>query len=99
MLNIEKKIDGSKLVMELEGKIDTITAPEIEAEVKGGLDGIDELVFDFAKVDYISSAGLRVLLLAQKTMNEQGKMIVKNCGKEVLEIFEVTGFIDILTVE
>ena len=99
MLNIEKKIEGSKLVMELEGKIDTITAPEIEAEVKGGLDGIDELVFDFAKVDYISSAGLRVLLLAQKTMSEQGKMIVKNCGKEVLEIFEVTGFIDILTVE
>ena len=89
---------GSKLTVELEGRLDTNTSPELEHKLKESLDGITELVFDFKKLDYISSAGLRVLLSAQKTMNHQGSMEVMNVNQSVKEIFEVTGFLDILTV-
>ena len=99
MLNITKKAEGSKLTVFLEGRIDTTTAPSLDDELNASLDGVEELVIDFEKLDYISSAGLRVLLSAQKTMNKQGKMIVKNASEEVMEIFEVTGFSDILTIE
>ena len=99
MLNINKSIAEGKAEIALEGRLDTVTAPELETELKSALDGAKELVFDFAKLEYISSAGLRVLLSAQKTMNKQGSMVVKNASDEVKEIFEVTGFSDILTIE
>ena len=99
MLDIKKKQDGSKLEFALEGRLDTITAPQLEEEVKASIDGITELVFDFNGLAYVSSAGLRVLLSAQKTMNEKGSMVVKNVSDEIQEIFDVTGFSDILTIE
>ena len=99
MLNIEKKAQGRNLNIALEGRLDTTTAPDLEAIVRGELDGTEQLTFDFDKLEYISSAGLRILLAAQKIMNKQGKMVVKNVSEEVKEIFEVTGFSDILTIE
>ena len=84
--------------MSLEGRLDTLTAPELGNEIQGKLDGVKNLVFDFAKLAYISSAGLRILLSAQKVMNKQGSMVIKNAGPEVKEIFDVTGFSDILTL-
>lgn len=99
MLDIKKNIDGKKLEIVLSGRLDTTTAPMLEASVKESIEGIESLVFDFAKLEYISSAGLRVLLSTQKTMNKQGDMVVKNVSDEVKEIFEVTGFADILTIE
>lgn len=98
-MTIEKKLDGNTLTVALEGRLDTSTAPELEAELKGALDGVTELFFDFAKLDYISSAGLRVMLSTQKTMNKQGKMVIKNVNDVIKEVFEVTGFIDIMTIE
>ncbi len=99
MLNIKKAADGSKLVISLEGRLDTTTAPQLEQELKSSLDGVADLTIDIAELQYISSAGLRVLLSAQKTMNKQGSMVVKNASDEVSEIFDVTGFSDILTIE
>ncbi|MCQ2474906.1 MAG: STAS domain-containing protein [Clostridia bacterium] len=98
-MNIEKTKNASELVLALEGRLDTTTAPDLEALLKEELDGVDSLVFDFAKLEYISSAGLRVILSAQKQMNKQGKMVIKNVSSDVLEIFEITGFSDILTIE
>ena len=94
----EKNVDGTNPSFALEGRLDTMTAPLLESEIQGKLDGVTDLEFDFAKLTYISSAGLRVLLSAQKIMNKQGKMIIKNVCDEIKEIFEVTGFSDILTV-
>ena len=99
MLNIEKKSEGKKLSFALSGRLDTTTAPDLEKEVKDNIEGVEKLDFDFADLAYISSAGLRVLLSAQKIMNKQGKMVVKNCSDEIKDIFEVTGFSDILTIE
>ncbi len=99
MLNIEKKSEGKNLSFVLSGRLDTTTAPDLEKEVKENIEGVEKLDFDFKDLLYISSAGLRVLLSAQKTMNKQGEMIVKNCSDEILDIFEVTGFSDILTIE
>ena len=99
MLNIEKKADGNKLVVELTGRLDTTTAPDLEQIVKEDLGGVADLTFDFKSLDYLSSAGLRVLLSAQKIMNKQGGMVIKNVSEEVMEIFDVTGFIDILNIE
>ena len=99
MLNIEKKSEGKNLSFVLSGRLDTTTAPDLEKEVKENIEGVEKLDFDFKDLLYISSAGLRVLLSAQKTMNKQGEMIVKNCSNEILDIFEVTGFSDILTIE
>ena len=84
--------------MVLSGRLDTITAPQLEAELKASLDGITELILDFQNLEYLSSAGLRVLLAAQKVMNRQGTMTVMHVSDTVHEIFEVTGFIDILTI-
>jgi anti-sigma B factor antagonist len=97
-MKIEKNVDGSNTSFALEGRLDTMTAPLLESEIQGKLDGVTDLEFDFAKLTYISSAGLRVLLSAQKIMNKQGKMTIKNVCDEIKEIFEVTGFSDILTV-
>ena len=99
MLNIETKRNASELTVVLSGRRDTNTAPELEAALKTALEGVEKLTFDLEKLDYISSAGLRVLLAAQKTMNRQGSMKVKNANEIIMEIFEVTGFADILTIE
>ena len=98
-MTINKTQNGSSLTIALGGRLDTTTAPELEAVVKDSLDSVTELVFDMAELDYISSAGLRVLLGAQKTMNKQGTMVVKNVNDDINEIFDVTGFVDILTIE
>ena len=99
MLGINKDKVDSTLNIELEGRLDTTTSPELEAELGSALDGVTELNFDFTKLYYISSAGLRVLLAAQKTMNKQGSMVIRNASDEIREIFDVTGFSDILTIE
>lgn len=99
MLNIEKQANGNELSVILEGRLDTTTAPQLESEIKESLDGVESLIMDMTKLEYISSAGLRVLLSAQKVMNKQGSMVVRNATEEVKEIFEVTGFSDILTIE
>jgi anti-sigma B factor antagonist len=99
LLDISNKLEGSKLVFVLNGRLDTITAPQLEEELKEKMSGITELVFDFSDLSYISSAGLRVLLSAQKTMNQNGTMVVKNVSDAIQEIFDVTGFSDILTIE
>lgn len=98
-MTIESKKDAGKFTITITGRLDTSTAPNLEEELKTSYDGITELVFDLAKLEYISSAGLRVLLSAQKRMNIQGKMKVTNAGEDILEIFEVTGFSEILTIE
>ena len=99
MLNITKNANGSNLTIGLEGRLDTTTAPELEGEIKELLPEVTDLVFDLEKLEYISSAGLRVLLSTQKVMNTKGTMVVKNAREELKEIFEVTGFADILTIE
>ena len=98
-MTINKTVNGSSLLFALEGRLDTSTAPELEAALKENIGGIKELTFDFEKLEYISSAGLRVLLSAQKIMNAQGSMKILNVSEVIMEIFEVTGFSDILTVE
>lgn len=99
MLNISKKSEDSKLYVAVEGRLDTTTAPELEESLKDELDNVSELVIDLKDLDYISSAGLRVLLACQKQMMKQGKMTVTNPNDVISEIFEVTGFSDILTIE
>ncbi len=98
-MKINKKQDGSALVIALEGRLDTTTAPELEQELKSSLDGITNLTLDMAKLDYISSAGLRVLLSTHKIMTKQGQMKVTNASEIVKEVFDVTGFSDILNIE
>jgi len=98
-MTINRIQDGNHLTLALEGRLDTTTAPELEKEIKTGLDGIDALTMDFAKLDYISSAGLRVLLSAHKQMSKQGGMKVVHVNEMVAEVFEVTGFSDILDIE
>lgn len=97
-MKITKTIDRNNLTVALEGRLDTGTAPELEKEFEHSLDGVEELMIDMAKLDYLSSAGLRVLLGAQKTMNRQGSMKVSHVNDTIMEIFDVTGFSDILTV-
>ncbi len=99
MLTIYKTIEEKKAVFALEGRLDTVTAPELEKELRASIGGIEALEFDFEKLEYISSAGLRVLLAAQKIMNRQGSMKVTHVNEMIAEIFDVTGFADILTVE
>ena len=99
MLNITKNVNGSEIKLILEGRLDTATAPQLEATLNEALAGVTSLKFDLEKLDYISSAGLRVLLSSQKTMNKQGSMVISNVSPEVKEIFDVTGFTDILTIE
>ena len=98
-MTIEKNLNGAELTVTIIGRLDTITAPQLEAEFKQSITGVEKLVLDFAELEYLSSAGLRVLLAAQKVMNKQGEMIIKNVNDTINEIFEVTGFIDILTIE
>ena len=98
-MEVTKVQKGTELVVNIEGRIDTTTAPELEAELKEACIEADSLLLDFAKVDYISSAGLRVLLSLQKLMNKRVGMKLINVNDDIMEIFEVTGFDDILTIE
>ncbi|MBR3570087.1 MAG: STAS domain-containing protein [Oscillibacter sp.] len=92
--------DGGNLTVSLEGRLDTTTAPELEAELRPALkDGVTNLTIDLKKLEYVSSAGLRVLLSAQKIMNRQGEMTVRNVGSAIMDVFEVTGFVDLLNIE
>ena len=98
-MTIAKKLNGTALEIALEGRLDTTTAPELEKELKGSLEGATELTLDFTKLEYISSAGLRVLLATHKEMSKKGGMKVTHVNEIVSEVFEVTGFADILTIE
>ena len=99
MMTITQEKSGSKLTLHIAGRIDTKTAPELEQTVREALEGLTELTFDLKETAYISSAGLRILLIAQKRMNKQGKMTVTNANSDLMDILEVTGFTDILTIE
>ena len=98
-MTIEKYRQGAELTVMLEGRLDTVSAPDLDAVVKNELLGVDTFILDLKKLQYTSSAGLRVILIAQKTMNKQGKMILKNVAEAVMEVFEMTGLSDLLTIE
>lgn len=97
-MNIKQKREGKKLTLLVSGQIDTSTAPNLLEVIKQSIPGVEELVLDLAEVDYISSAGLRVILFTQKTMNAQGSMKVANVNSDIMETFELTGFTDVLTI-
>ena len=98
-MTIKKTKTDAALTLALEGRLDTTTAPELEAEMKASLEGVTALSLDMRDLAYLSSAGLRVILAAQKQMNKQGGMVVRNVNETIMEVFEVTGFTDILTIE
>ena len=98
-MTIEKKINGEELTLIVSGRLDTQTAPELENEIDASLAGVKELIFDMTSLEYISSAGLRVILKAQKTMNAQGAMKLTGVNDSIMEVFDITGFLDILTIE
>ena len=98
-MNISTTMEGSKLTVALEGRLDTTSAPQLEGMLRDSLRGMTELEMDFAQLAYISSAGLRVLLSAMKLMKKQGSMVVRNVNETVMEVFEITGFADMLTIE
>lgn len=98
-MTINKSVTGTTMTVKVEGRLDTMTAPELEKALKDSIGTITELILDFENLAYVSSAGLRVLLSAQKIMNKQGSMVIRNACETVTEVFEVTGFSEILTVE
>jgi len=98
-MTINKISEGEKLTLAISGRLDTNSSPKLEAELRQSVGGVTELVFDFSEVEYISSAGLRVLLAAQKVMNRQGSMKLIGVSDDVMEVFEITGFADILAIE
>lgn len=98
-MKMNQALNGKELTVTPEGRLDSTTAPLLETSLRDSLDGVESLIFDFKDLSYISSAGLRVLLSAQKTMNGHGVMKIRNVSEPIMEIFEVTGFLDILTIE
>ena len=98
-MTIEKKIAQESLTIIVSGRLDTQTAPELEKELDASIAGIKELTFDMTNLEYVSSAGLRVILKAQKTMNSQGSMKLTGVNDSIMEVFDITGFLDILTIE
>ena len=98
-MDILKELNGSKLIISPVGRLDTASAPQLDELLKTSIEGITELILDLSKLDYMSSAGLRIILYAQKAMNTQGKMKVINVNSTIMEIFDITGFTDILTIE
>ena len=98
-MNIVKTQENQSLTLQLEGRLDTTTAPALEQELKDSLNGITHLVLDMEQLAYLSSAGLRVILAAQKQMNKQGQMVVRHVNETIMEVFNLTGFSDILTIE
>lgn len=99
MLDIKNTVNGTELTVKLIGRLDTTTAPVLEGDLRKSVDNIEKLIFEISELEYISSAGLRVLLSAQKVMNKQGKMIIRGANETVMGVFEVTGFVDILNIE
>ena len=99
MLNINKTLEGNQLTVAVEGRLDTLTSPRLEETLKQELDGVEKLILDFAELYYISSAGLRVLLSAMQRMEQQGEMVVRNVSSDVMDVLEVTGFVDDLNIE
>ncbi|MDO4166280.1 MAG: STAS domain-containing protein [Eubacteriales bacterium] len=98
-MNVVKTLKEDELQVKVMGRLETVTAPMLEGELKNSLEGIATLIFDFSELEYISSAGLRVLFSMQKIMNKQGKMVIRGANEDVMEVFEVTGSVDILTIE
>ncbi len=98
-MNITMTRNEGELIIAIEGRLDTLTSPELEEKLEPALKGVTRLVFDFAQLKYISSAGLRVLLTAMQIMEEQGEMIVRNVSSDIMDVFEVTGFADDLNIE
>lgn len=98
-MEILKKLDGSELTISLVGELNSSTAPELDKLISESLKGVTTLIFDFEKLDYLSSAGLRILLVSQKAMDKQGKMIVRHVNDEIMDILSMTGFVSILTIE
>ena len=98
-MNIQQTVNGAALTVALEGRLDTTTSPKLEEDLRSSISGITSLTLDLEKLEYISSAGLRVLLAMQKIMNKQGQMLLRNVNEAVMEVFEVTGFADILSIE
>ncbi len=98
-MDIRKELTGDRLDMSVIGRLDTTTAPQLEAALRTAVNDVTELSFGFSELEYISSAGLRVLLAAQKVMNKQGTMIIHNANSDLMDIFEVTGFVDVLCIE
>lgn len=98
-LNIQKAVNGNELIFVLSGRLDTTTSPKFDEEIKASVAGMTRLAIDMGGLEYISSSGLRVILSAQKIMNKQGEMIVKGPNESIMEVFDVTGFTDILTIE
>ena len=98
-MEIKMTKEEDQLTVAVEGRLDTLTSPELEEKIKPELDSLKKLIFDFAGLEYISSAGLRVLLMAAQTMEDKGEMIVRNVNSDIMDIFEVTGFVDILKID
>lgn len=98
-MNITKERDGNSMILTLEGRLDTTTAPQLEEVISKELDGIESVTMDFKQLDYLSSAGLRVILAAQKKMNKQGEMVIRHVNETIMEVFEVTGFSGILNIK
>lgn len=98
-MEIKKNKVDDQLEVAVTGRLDTLTSPELEEAIKPELDSIKKLTFDFSGLEYISSAGLRVLLMAAQSMEDKGEMVVKNANSDIMDIFEVTGFVDILNIE
>lgn len=98
-MNINKTENGTEQIVALEGRLDTTTAPKLEEAFQNGLEGVEKLVIDMKELAYLSSAGLRVILAVQKRMNKQGELLIRNVNDMIMEVFEVTGFADILTIE
>lgn len=98
-MKLNTSVNGTEVIIEMKGRLDTTTSPALETEINDKIAGITSLVLDMEQLDYLSSAGLRVILSAQKKMNKQGEMIVKNVNEVIMEVFEATGFSDILTIE
>ncbi len=98
-MNVTMNRNGNELIVELEGRLDTVAAPELEEQIEPALEGVEKLIIDLENLEYISSAGLRVMLTTMQTMEEQGEMIVRNVGPDVMEVFKLTGFAGILNIE
>ena len=98
-MNVTMNRNGNELIVELEGRLDTVAAPELEEQIEPALEGVEKLIIDLESLEYISSAGLRVMLTTMQTMEEQGEMIVRNVGTDVMEVFKLTGFAGILNIE
>ena len=99
MLDIKNTVNGTELTVKLIGRLDTTTAPVLEGDLRKSVDNIEKLIFEISELEYISSAGLRVILKAQKAMNKKGSMKLTGVNDSIMEVFDITGFLDILTIE